>query len=68
MNSVKMNELFDKLESMLDNINPECISLLDDIRSIPGTSELARQIEDYDFEAASATLARMKRGDDNGRH
>ena len=53
--------LFEKLEPMLANINPECVNLLDDIRAVPGTEELARQIEDYDFESAAQTLAELKR-------
>ena len=48
--------LFEKLGPMLDNINPQCVNLVDDIRAIPGADELARQIEDYDFESAARTL------------
>jgi signal transduction histidine kinase/HPt (histidine-containing phosphotransfer) domain-containing protein len=48
--------LFEKLGPMLDNINPECVNLLDEIRAVPGAEELARQIEDYDFIAAAKTL------------
>ena len=53
--------LFERLEPMLDNINPECVSLLDEIRAVPGAEELARQIEDYDFESAARTLADIKK-------
>ena len=45
---------------MLENINPECISLLDEIRAVPGTEALAREIEDYEFEPAVQTLAILK--------
>ena len=54
--------LFDRLEPMLESINPECADLLDEIRAIPGTENLAQQIEDYDFEAAMQTLADIKKG------
>ena len=54
--------LFDRLEPMLESINPECVDMLDEIRAIPGTENLARQIEDYDFEAAVQTLADIKKG------
>jgi len=47
---------------MLENINPECVNLLDEIRAIPGAEELARQIEDYDFEAAAQTLEILTKG------
>ena len=55
--------LLQKLESMLENINPECIDLLEEIRSVPGTETLARQIEDYDFEAATRTLAELMKAE-----
>ncbi|MCL2293807.1 MAG: transporter substrate-binding domain-containing protein [Spirochaetes bacterium] len=60
MNPEQVLALFEKLEHLLENINPECINLLDDIRSIPGTGELVRQIEDYDFESAGEALAKLK--------
>ena len=57
-------KLFGRLKSMLENINPECTNLLDDIRAVPGTEDLARQIEEYDFENALSTLAELiKKGD-----
>ena len=56
----KVRELFEKVEVMLVNINPECMSLLDDIRAVPGTDELARQIENFDFAAAAETLFIIK--------
>jgi len=52
--------LFEKLAPMLDNINPECVSLLDEVRSVPGAEELAQQIENYDFESAAKTLVTLK--------
>ena len=54
-------ELYKKLEPMLEALNPECVNLLGDIRAVPGTEDLARQIEDYDFESAMRTLAELKR-------
>jgi signal transduction histidine kinase/response regulator of citrate/malate metabolism len=53
--------LFDKMEQMLKNINPEVVNLLDDIRTVPGAEELVRQIENYDFESAAKTLADLKK-------
>ncbi|MDR2577563.1 MAG: response regulator [Chitinispirillales bacterium] len=49
--------LFEETKIMLENINPAVVNLLDDIRAVPGTEELVRQIEDYDFESAAKTLA-----------
>jgi len=56
----KVRELFEKIENMLVNINPECMNLLDDIRAAPGTDELVRQIEDFDFGAAVKTISVLK--------
>jgi len=53
--------LFEKLKPMLENINPECVSLLEEIRIVPGTEMLVQQIEDYDFESAARTLAEIKK-------
>ena len=61
LNSEQTLALFAELEHMLENINPESVNLLDVIRSIPGTEELARQIEDYDFESAALTLSGIKK-------
>ena len=61
LNAEQILILFDQLEPLLENINPACMNLLDDINSIPGAEELARQIEDYDFESASRTLAELKK-------
>jgi CheY-like chemotaxis protein len=61
LNREQVLALFDKLEPMLININPESVGLLDDIRSIPGAEVLAQQIEEYDFESASRTLVSFKK-------
>ena len=51
--------LFEKLAPMLESINTECISLIDELRAAGGTEELIGQIEDFDFEAAALTLAEL---------
>jgi len=53
--------LFERLTPMLENINPECVYLLDEIRAVPGTEVLAQQIEDYDFESAARTLVEIEK-------
>jgi len=55
-------ELLDKLEKMLKMGNPECCDLIDSIRRIQGSDKLVQQIEDFDFEPASVTLAGLKKG------
>jgi len=61
LNKDQARELFDRLLPMLENINPECVDLLDELRAVPGTEELTQQIEDYDFESAARTLAGLKK-------
>ncbi|MCL2044566.1 MAG: ATP-binding protein [Treponema sp.] len=61
LNAGEVLALFEKLQPMLENINPECIAMLDDIRVIPGSQDLVRQIENYDFEAAARTLSDLKK-------
>ena len=64
LDSEQIKALFKKLESMIKEINPESVNLLDELRAIPGTEELAYQIENYDFEAANESLAALKTGMD----
>jgi signal transduction histidine kinase/response regulator of citrate/malate metabolism len=56
----KIQVLFDKLEVMLNDRNPETIKLIDDIRAIPDSEELLKQIEDYEFKQALACLYELK--------
>ena len=49
--------LFEQLESMLISWNPECMNLLNDIRAIPGTENLAQFIEDFEFRKAQEELS-----------
>jgi PAS domain S-box-containing protein len=60
MNTKQTLALFEKLMPMLENINPECIDLLDSVRSISGTEELVRQMKNYDFKSAAQTLVKLK--------
>jgi len=59
-NAEQALELFDKLEPVLKNLNPECLTLLDEIRAVWGTEELVRHIEDYDFSSAAKALAELR--------
>jgi HPt (histidine-containing phosphotransfer) domain-containing protein len=53
--------LFEKLEPMLEKINPKCIDLLDEVRAVSGAEELVRQMENYDFKGAAKTLVELKK-------
>ena len=61
MSKEEIQILFGKLEPMIENTNPVCVTLLDDLRSVPGAEELARQIEDYDFKSAARTFDELKK-------
>ena len=56
----ELRQLFEQLETMLKNSNPECMNMLDDIRAIPGAEDLSRLIEDFEFKGALAALAAFK--------
>jgi HPt (histidine-containing phosphotransfer) domain-containing protein len=60
MSSEQALALFEKLKPMLEKINPECIDLLDSVRAVPGTEELVRQMENYNFKGAAKTLVELK--------
>ena len=61
LNAEQALTLFDRLEPLLQGAKPECVDLLDEIRAVPGTEELARQVEECDFESAARTLAILKK-------
>ena len=57
----KARELLSALEPLLKDGNPECMNMTGDIGAIPGSEELIRQIEDFDFEPAVSTLDELKK-------
>jgi predicted KAP-like P-loop ATPase len=56
----KIREIFEELEVMLLNRNPQCINMIDDIRAIPWSEELVNQIENYEFKQALDELSVLK--------
>ncbi|MCL2002426.1 MAG: transporter substrate-binding domain-containing protein [Oscillospiraceae bacterium] len=62
LNKKQVQALIKKLEPMLENINPECVALLEDLRAVPGAEAVALAIEDYDFTSAALALAELKKG------
>ena len=52
-------DLFRKLKPMLENINPEAVYLLDELRKVKNTDLLRKQIENFEFEDALITLSKM---------
>jgi CheY-like chemotaxis protein len=59
-NTEKVKELAEKLEPLLKSGNPECLKYIEELRIlIPGSEELIQQMENYDFELAKTTFARL---------
>jgi len=57
----KILEIFEKLEPMLQNKNPECEELMDDVFSIPGAEDLAGYMDKFDFKQAIAEMTKLKK-------
>jgi CheY-like chemotaxis protein len=57
----KAEEALYLLEPLLKCGNPECLDFIDDLRAIPGSELLVRQMEEFDFAHATATLAELKK-------
>ena len=55
-----ISEIINKLEPLLTGRKPECMYMLDDIRKIPGSEELANHVENFEFEKALASLEALK--------
>jgi len=58
--------LLSKLEKLLKESNADCLSLIDDLRNIPGSEKLIEQIEEFDFKPALQTLAELRKGRNYG--
>ncbi|MCL2665422.1 MAG: ATP-binding protein, partial [Defluviitaleaceae bacterium] len=56
----QMRKIFEKLEPMLINRNPECEGMLDELKTIQGTDELAQHINKFKFKPALEELAKLK--------
>ncbi|MCL2184733.1 MAG: ATP-binding protein [Treponema sp.] len=57
----KICDILIKLEPLLINKNPECEDMHNDILSIPGAEELAKQIDLFNFKQAIIELSKLKR-------
>jgi signal transduction histidine kinase/CheY-like chemotaxis protein/HAMP domain-containing protein len=54
-------KLLERLEPLIKSGNPNCIEMIDELRAVPETELLVKQIEDFDFKPALATFERQKR-------
>jgi CheY-like chemotaxis protein len=61
LNKEQTQELLGVLGALLDGGNPDCLKLLGDLRNVPGSEELAQQIEYFEFDLAMKTLAQLQK-------
>ena len=52
--------LINKLETLLQNDNPECLNYIDDLEKIPGSEEVVKHIQDFYFVEAGKHLTKLK--------
>jgi PAS domain S-box-containing protein len=57
----KIRRIIKELEPLLDNRKPECVNMLDEVRTIPGSDELVEHIENYKFKQAIFELSNLKK-------
>jgi len=56
----KIREIIDKIEPILMQQSTECMSMMDEIKSLPGAQELAKYVDDFEFKKAIAELSLIK--------
>jgi len=56
-----VREVIEELEPLLKSKSTKCVALLDKIRAIPGSEELASHIESYNFKPAYTALENLKK-------
>jgi CheY-like chemotaxis protein len=61
LDAARARALIATLQPLLDSGNPECLQYIDELRAMPGSEHLIQQMEDFDFEPATATLAELQR-------
>ena len=54
-------EIMEKLETLLEAGDIDCLTFIDNLKLIPGSRELIQQIENFDFKPALMTLAELKK-------
>jgi len=59
-NSAEIMKILDTLEPMLENINPECEDMLEQIRKIPDSYILVESIERFNFDKALEELKNIR--------
>jgi HPt (histidine-containing phosphotransfer) domain-containing protein len=52
--------LLDKVGSLLEGSNAACLDFIDELRKIPNSAELCREIEDFNFSVAQEILEKLR--------
>jgi len=60
MDETSANKLLEELIPLLSDSNPDSLDYIEPLRKIPGSEELIKQIEDFDFSKALITLEKLK--------
>jgi len=53
-------KILDMLEALLNKNSPECMNMIDNIKSIKGADDLARYVSDFEVKKALEELSRLK--------
>jgi len=61
LTATEAHKLLDTILPMIKDNDPECLSYTNELRSIPGSERLIRQIENFDFNLALESLSELKR-------
>jgi len=61
LNKEKARCTFDKLVPLLSTRNADALQLINELNEIPGTGEIAEQIESFDFGPALSTLEAVRK-------
>jgi len=56
-----IKKLFEKLETLLSESDAEAMTLVEELKMIPGSETLIQQIDDFDFEPALESLIELKK-------
>ena len=57
----KIWEIIEKLEPILVSHSTQCVELIDEARSIPGSEELIRYMDEFEFKQAVEALEEIKK-------
>jgi hypothetical protein len=57
----KIIKILDKLEPLLEDMDTDCLGLLEDLHSVPKAQALIDQIEGYQYDSALLTLENLRK-------